>query len=234
MLIGNGMLASCFKKHLCEFNPNLLIFASGVSNSLETKDSEFNREIDLLTQCLQTSYYILYFSTCSIYDVDLIRTPYVQHKLMVEQLLRDRGKALIIRLPQIVGGGGNKNTLLNFLMNQIFAGNFFDVWKNAKRSLIDVEDVIFFTKKLVDHHIPNFSLINLAAPSNISIIDLINLIEKHTGLTARYNLIDIGSDYLIDITLLESLFDDYHEIFHQEYFESLVVKYCKKNIGEIS
>lgn len=227
MVIGNGMLASCFKKHLGDFNPNVLIFASGVSNSLETKDSEFNREINLLTQYFQTSYYILYFSTCSIYDVGLIKTPYVQHKLMVERLLGNRGNALIIRLPQIVGGGGNKNTLLNFLMNQICSGNIFNVWTNAKRSLIDVEDVIFFTKKLVDHHIPNLSIINLAAPGNISIIDLVNLIEKHTGLSARYNLIDIGSDYLIDVTLLENLFDDYSKIFHQGYFESLVVKYCK-------
>ena len=233
MIIGNGLLGSSFKKHLKDLNTDVLFFTSGVSNSSELNEPEFIREVNLLSQYLNSSSYIVYFSTCSIYDTDLIDTPYVQHKLNIERILFNRGHSLIIRLPQIVGGGGNKNTLLNFLHKKIVSGEVFDVWANAKRSLIDVEDVVYFTKKLVSYYMPNTSLINLAAPRNISIIDLVKLIEKYSGFTAHYNLIDIGSDYSIDVSLLENLFNNYASIFHQAYFDSIVIKYCATRVRRI-
>ncbi len=227
MIIGNGLLASCFKKNIKEFHPNVTIFASGVSNSKELKDSEFNREIDLLSKYLNSPRYIVYFSTCSIYDESLISTPYVQHKLKIEDMLQARGNSLIIRLPQIIGSGVNSNNLLNCLYKKISSGEIFDVWVGAKRSLIDVEDVVFFTQKLIAHYMPSSSLINLAAPTNISIIELVKLIEKYSGFSAQYNLINLGSSYSIDIKLLYSLFDEYCVIFDQKYFESIILKYCK-------
>jgi len=46
MIIGSGMLARDFKSY--EEDEHILIFASGVSNSNETRVSEFNREQELL------------------------------------------------------------------------------------------------------------------------------------------------------------------------------------------
>ena len=45
MIVGNGLIASSFIKH---DNDDVIIFASGVSNSLETNQDKFDREIDLL------------------------------------------------------------------------------------------------------------------------------------------------------------------------------------------
>jgi nucleoside-diphosphate-sugar epimerase len=226
MIIGGGLLASCLKIHLSECNSNILYFASGVSKSSELNAFEFQREVDLLSKYLCSSYYIVYFSTCSVYDKELITSPYVRHKLNIENILRARGNSLVVRVPQVVGPGGNKHTLINYLYHNIFFGKTFDIWANAKRSLIDVEDVVYFTQKLVEYCVPDFCVVNVSAPFSISVIDLVKLIEKNFGLTACYNLIDAGSSYSIDVTLIESLFDNYTAIFDQDYFESLVIKYC--------
>ena len=46
MIIGNGMIANVFKENF--LNEDVLIFASGVSNSREIRNSEFIKEIDLV------------------------------------------------------------------------------------------------------------------------------------------------------------------------------------------
>lgn len=45
MIIGNGLIANLFTEHDRE---NIIFFASGVSNSLETEKSAFLREENLL------------------------------------------------------------------------------------------------------------------------------------------------------------------------------------------
>ena len=73
MIIGNGLLAQAFSEY--NNNDEILIFASGVSNSLEEKESEFDREAKLLKSVI-TNYpdkTMVYFSTCSVYD-KLFRT----------------------------------------------------------------------------------------------------------------------------------------------------------------
>jgi hypothetical protein len=233
MIIGDGLLGSSLKRNLKIPNHDIVIFASGVSNSSEIRASEFTREIDLLSEYLRKSLYIIYFSTCSIYDEALNNSPYVQHKLRVEEMLLARGKSLIIRLPQIAGFGGNENNLLNFLHKKIVSGSLFDIWVNAKRSLIDVDDVCYFTQKILDGQAPHYDLINIAAPNNISISDLVKLIENSSGIKANYRLVDAGSDYLIDVTLAKSVFDDYSVKFHRDYFESIVVKYFSQYVRNL-
>lgn len=227
MIVGNGLLASCLKRQLNELHSDVVYFASGVSSSSELNVFEFEREVNLLSEYLLGSLYIVYFSTCSIYDKDLINSPYVQHKLRIENRLRSRGNSLIIRLPQVVGSGGNKNTLLNYFYDNIVQEKVFDAWANAERSLIDVEDVVYFSKKLVEYCMHEFFIVNVSAPSNISVVELIKLVEKKLGLRARYNLINAGSSYSIDVSFVKSLFENYSEIFNDNYFESIVTKYCQ-------
>ena len=68
MVIGNGLLAKSFSNFLDD--DSILIFASGVSNSSETRISEFEREYDLLNEKLSkfNSARLIYFSTLSIFD----------------------------------------------------------------------------------------------------------------------------------------------------------------------
>ncbi|MEJ2498930.1 MAG: hypothetical protein P8Y46_06430 [Sulfurovaceae bacterium] len=50
MIIGNGMLAHEFSDY--KDDNDIIIFASGVSNSGETRESEFEREKELLTKTI--------------------------------------------------------------------------------------------------------------------------------------------------------------------------------------
>ena len=51
MIIGNGLLASSFNK--IELENNILIFASGVSNSKEQDHSKYEKELNLLKDILK-------------------------------------------------------------------------------------------------------------------------------------------------------------------------------------
>ena len=67
MIVGNGLIASLFYDVDRE---DVIFFASGVSNSLETELSEFQREEDLIRETFTQNpdKLFAYFSTCSIYD----------------------------------------------------------------------------------------------------------------------------------------------------------------------
>ena len=53
MIVGNGLIAKSFLKKYGKDN-NIIIFASGVSNSKETNPDNFKREEDLLVSFLKT------------------------------------------------------------------------------------------------------------------------------------------------------------------------------------
>ena len=72
MIVGTGLLATAFNMYKdCN---KVLIFASGVSNSAEQNDGEFEREINLLKTFIDTDMKLVYFGTTSIYDEDFKRS----------------------------------------------------------------------------------------------------------------------------------------------------------------
>lgn len=108
MIIGNGDIASVLKE---VDRDDLVFFASGVSNSKETRQSEFQRELDLLKE-QNRGQRLVYFSSLSIFYSD---TDYAKHKRFMESAV----KALfydhvIIRLGNIAFGD-NPHTLINYL-----------------------------------------------------------------------------------------------------------------------
>jgi len=108
MIIGHGDIASVLSDR-----EDRLYFASGVSNSQETQESEYTREIDLLEK-QDTWRHIVYFSSLSVFYTD---TRYAQHKRQMEKLVKKRfGHYTIIRLGNITWGK-NPHTLINYLRN---------------------------------------------------------------------------------------------------------------------
>lgn len=106
MIVGHGDIASVLTDR-----EDRLFFASGVSNSQETRKSEYEREKKLLMS--QDKYrHIVYFSSLSVFYTD---TLYAQHKLRMEKLIKDNFKHYtIIRIGNI-DWGTNPNTLINYL-----------------------------------------------------------------------------------------------------------------------
>lgn len=221
MIIGNGLVASLFKNH---DNAETVFFASGVSNSLETDKAQFQREEDLITSSIEgnSDKIFVYFSTCSIYDSSKTQSPYVLHKLKMEQIIASRcAKYLILRISNVVGNGGNPNLLMNYLVRSAKSGEQINVHTKATRNLIDAEDVKNLTLELLEEK--NFNkIVNIAYPVNYSIIEILEIIEKHFNLMLNLNLVKAGSGYDIAVGEIEKHFPNKDK---EAYLKNILEKY---------
>ena len=205
MIIGNGILANAVRPYDKE---DVIYFASGVSKSLETNPSEFEREITLLESTIEKfpEKKLVYFSTCSIYDPTKTDSLYVAHKLNAEKIITQHCKNYVIfRVGNAVGRGGNPNTLINFLKNSILSEKTITIHSNARRILIGIDDIGLFTK----HHIKDLNKepVNLTFPYQYSLSEILSQLEIHLGKKAVYENINEGSNYNIEFNpLTESFF----------------------------
>ncbi|MBK8496714.1 MAG: hypothetical protein IPL50_18285 [Chitinophagaceae bacterium] len=115
MVIGNGMIAKAFESYRDE--EGFIIFASGVSDSVNVNTEAFEREIKLIKNTIEThkDKLLVYFSTCSIYDDSMQDSAYVQHKIKAEKIIMEHYAPFIIfRLTNPIGKTQNTRTLVNF------------------------------------------------------------------------------------------------------------------------
>ncbi len=224
MIIGNGLIASSFHPHF-ENNADVIIFASGVSNSRETNPAAFQREERLLMNALASKKYLVYFSTCSLSDPELQQSPYVMHKIKIEELVRSSKGYAIFRLTQVVGKTSNPHTLTNYLYQHITSDTPFQIWRHAKRNLIDVDDVVSIATYLIQS--PRMSRIteNIACPFSIGIDELVRIFEHVLRKKAVYTLKDAGGAYAIDTRLATAAAKNISIDFNENYTEKLLRKY---------
>lgn len=224
MIVGNGLIASLFTKHDRE---NVIFFASGVSNSLETKIEEFLREENLIRTTIKENpnKVFIYFSTCSIYDSSKTNSQYVLHKLKMEQIITENcPQYLILRVSNAVGNGGNPNLLMNYLIRSIKNGETINVHTLATRNIIDTEDIKNITLLLLDKNNLN-KIINLAYLENYSIIEILQIIEKFFNLKINLNLIKAGSGYGINVSDIENYFFEQQLTNKEAYLCRILEKY---------
>ncbi len=223
MIIGNGLIAKKFQHNY----KDVIIFVSGVSNSLETNDTQFNREKQLLKDILKKypDKLLLYFSSRGLENKQLLNIPYYQHKLNMEYLIKSfHNKHIICRIHHIVGMGGNDSTIVNFLYNKILTQKSFDLWQNTYRYLIDVEDVY----KIVDYIINNNLFINKVVNfpgAIIKVCDLVNMLENILKKSAVINIVDKRVCFSIDNSELDEILEKLGIYFHKDYIKNLLVKY---------
>ncbi len=209
-------------------NEDILVFASGVSNSSSMEEVDYKREEALLSQCTQghAGKTLVYFSTCSIYDPSLQQSVYVKHKLKMEQVIQGSASSYIIfRVSNPVGFTDNRHTVLNFFATHIKEQEHFTVWQYASRNLIDMEDVF----KLCDYIIQNGelrnSIVNIANPVNYPVTLIIQAIENHFSVRGHYSLAEKGNSPLVDTTVIQPLFKLLHIQFNNDYLKALLQKY---------
>lgn len=199
MVVGNGLLAQEFKDF--QSNDSVLIFASGVSNSLEQDFRPFEREKELVLETLQQhrDKLFVYFSTCSLYDETVKNRPYTIHKVTTEELIRQHApEYLICRLSNIVGKGGNTNTIFNYLVNAVKTGSPLTLWKNATRNLLDVEDMANVVRSVLTSGVKN-TTIDVANLNSYPVGEIVQRIEHHLGAKANVRTEDLGD--VVDIEL---------------------------------
>ena len=224
MIVGNGLIASLFTE--CD-QENIIFFASGVSNSLETKKEEFLREENLIKKTIteNPNKVFIYFSTCSIYDSSKVESQYVLHKLKMEQIIIQLcPQYLILRLSNAVGNGGNSNLLMNYLVRSVKNNEIINVHTKATRNLIDVEDIKNITNQLIDKQYFN-KIINIAYPENYTIIEILEIMEKFYQTKLYLNLVKSGSGYGIDTHDVESYFIQHALTNKETYLHKILEKY---------
>jgi nucleoside-diphosphate-sugar epimerase len=199
MIIGNGLIAKSFSNY--EKSKQVLIFASGVSNSVEIRKSEFDREESLLRASLEShpEKLFVYISTCSILDDSVNKRPYVRHKVAMEKIIEaECSQYLIFRLSNVVGNGGNSNTILNYLVENLRNQTHIEIWTGASRNILDVEDAL----ELMNFHLLNFKsskIVNIANVLDFSVLKIVAAIEEEYCMNGNYTLKNAGKKVRIDL-----------------------------------
>lgn len=224
MIVGKGLIASIFSSLDSD---ELLIFASGVSNSTCVIKSEYEREKKLLIESIlkNKDSKLIYFSTCDVYD-NLKNTMYVKHKLEIEEIIKKEcNKWLIYRLPQVIGIG-NRNNLLYFLVNNIIKGIPFDCSLFLERNLIKKEELLYLGN--IYSNINN-EIINLANPININVGNIVNIVEEITNKKSIINISEEKNKF--EISLREDFPSDiFSETYYRDSIRDFIESFIIKNI----
>ncbi|MFQ3250234.1 MAG: dTDP-4-amino-4,6-dideoxygalactose transaminase [Glaciecola sp.] len=225
MIIGNGLIAKTFQAF--EDNTKVIIFASGVSDSLCNDSSEFEREHKLLkATCMNNpEYKLVYFSSCSLSDPDRQGTMYVDHKLIIERDLKKWcSRYLILRLPAVIGKSNAAKTLPFVLVKKIENGESFAVWKNTIRYPIDADDLYKLGSAFIEDEDYTNQTINLAAyPYRVG--EIVKIIERIKKRKAHYKTEQKGSMYKLDLDKCYEKARDLNLDFDKFYLDKVLNKY---------
>lgn len=210
-------------------DPHLIVVASGVSNSAETRPGQFKRERLLVEAAAASGQPIVYFSTCSVLSPESSQSAYILHKIEMENLVKERASRMSIwRLPQVVGHSGNPHTLTNFLYRRISTGEPFRIWANAKRNLIDVSDAACIISYLVNNgpELPSNNLTSvIASPFSVSMLQLVTIFENVLNKRANYVTENRGDECLPDSSLAVATAAKVGISFGYDYIENVIRKY---------
>ncbi len=228
MIIGSGLLAQAFFSAFSK-REDVCIYAAGVSNSSCTDAHEFARERQRLWEALRQTMHVdafVYFGTCSVADPDARNTPYVQHKLAMEQVVHTHPQNLVLRLPQLAGKTPNPHTLLNYLYARISRSEAFSLWKKASRNIIDVTDIVTIAQQLIADSSGRNIVLNVANPVSYRVTEIVSVMEDVIGKPAVYDVIEErGSEYQIDTSAILPVLNKSGVKFGDDYLTKVIVKY---------
>jgi hypothetical protein len=140
MIEGKGDIAK-----MLEDKPDITFFASGVSNSQENRESEYQRERDLLLK-EDREKRLVYFGSLSIFYNN---TRYSTHKREMEELVKSEfPKYCIVRLGNI-SWGDNPHTLINTLRRHVNNQEPMEI-KDVYRYVVEPEEFTHWISLIPD------------------------------------------------------------------------------------
>lgn len=221
MVVGNGMIAHAFS--IYKDDEEIVIYASGVSNSKEDNNYAYQREFELLKEFVGSKK-LVYFSTISIFDKSLKESKYINHKLKIENFIKENFKNyLIFRLPNVVGKSGNPNTSFNYFKNKIVNNEEFDIQKNATRYFIDVEDLSKILPIIISKE--TNKIINTCFNNKLYVTQMICFFEELLQIEAKKSIIEEGEDYTIDNSYFMNIMEYNNFEINKDYNKNLIKKY---------
>lgn len=146
------------------------LFCSGVSDSSQIQEKEFQREKELLGE-QDTNLPLFYFSTVSIFNPSKNTDPYILHKREMEHFIRTKfPKYLIVRLPNMVGQGGNPGNLFPYFLQSISNNAKVTIRKNAGRYILGADDLSIIISLFIELELSGE--INVCFPQQTPVLEM--------------------------------------------------------------
>jgi hypothetical protein len=134
MIIGNGSIARVLKDR-----EDLIFFASGVSNSSCIDEKEYKREFNLL-KTVPTNNHIVYFSNLGVYYK---KDRYTQHKIDIEEYIRNHYKSYTIVRIEVCEWVTTPNTILNVFKKQLSQG-IKPIIRDTTRYVLSLSEFLYW------------------------------------------------------------------------------------------
>ena len=221
MIVGGGIIA----RSMSDLIVDATIFASGVSNSSCTDPLEFLREKQLLLS-QDRGRKLVYFSTCSLSDGS-VKNAYLLHKLEMEKLVSENFEEwLVLRIPTVVGSGGNTNNFFNYISKRLRKNELVYAQSLTYRHLLDAEDI----KKLVSTMIEktNKEIVDVCLDNSATALWLISMMKSELGSDSEIVILTDTTNQIVDNTRLKSIIGDiFDQINTSDYNNSLIKKYLR-------
>ena len=191
-IFGNGFIASHLKK--LNTKKNIYIYAAGVSNSNNKKNHHYLREISTIKKIIKKidqNITFVYISSLSVENKNIQNNKYIKNKLKIEKIVKNNFiNYLIIRLPQVVGRSKNKHTLTNSIVHNIKKNKRFLLWKNAKRNILDIKDIIKILNKYFRKDLNVKKTLNIYNPRSSSVIFILRTLGLILKKEVKFKVVD--------------------------------------------
>jgi len=227
MVVGKGLIASYFLSY--QKRDDILIFASGVSNSQNREIEVFKREERLLRDMIYQypRKKIVYFSSCDIRCSDKTNSSlYFEHKQNMEKIIEKQAKNFyIFRLPQVLGTSKNRQTLINYFIDAISNEQSFDIYAGTKKSLIGIDDAFVIIDYIILHSLYENQTIDIVNPNMISVEEIIVILENYLGKKAHYKKRDIDKTCEYDTSIVNKIIPQLNIEFNKDYLKRKLYKF---------
>ena len=190
-IIGSGFIAKSFShKNFFFKKKNCILYAAGVSNSKNKNKNSFKKDFNRLKLSKQIigNNKIIYISSCSVLDKSRKNSLYLKKKIQNEIFIKKNfDKYLIVRLPEIIGKNKNKNTLVNYFYYNIKKNKKINLYKNAKRNFISIDDIVNILIELISKKKTNY-VVNIASSKMTKVYRFLLILEKVLNKKAKIYL----------------------------------------------
>ncbi len=229
MVLGKGSIAERFIE--CSQNEHFVIFASDHTSS-NTQLLETEEQIVLKTINENRDKFFVYFSSTVVYDETEKNSTYALARLKVEKTIKEHSKNyLIIRVPLVVGRSAEDQTLLNHFVTSVIKNQTLEVWENAFRNVIDVDDLFFIADEILREQKFRNEIINIGNTENVSVGEILKCVERFLDKKSQNTTVSKGSSYDINLEKIKPLIFELGINFGPDYIDRLLVKYFNYHRG---
>ena len=236
MIIGADALAHRFMDF---FNSSkYILFSGNINDSSIADENLFDIEKELIERLIleHPKKIIIFISTSSSGN-----SPYVLHKRAMEEIIEKNCKNFFIfRVPIFIGIQGSESNLINFYTIKILSGEYFELYRNAKNYVIDIDNVYRIINHIIKEKDKNKTY-NLTSGVKLSALEILSYVEEFLGKKANYNIVDKGNDFVFNdedtfrirakLGINES--SDYLPNLLNKYYSTIGIKKSKKLISII-